>query len=162
MVHEGALVSTVLLAGGDVGYTSTRDDDCLRPCIATVLQVPIEEVPDPRIDERQAAGDRDDVIVRESWEALWQWLHDRGLEMVLHDEPATDLERWIAVTRVPSIHGFASQVGAATFAAHCLVMRYRRMILDPALSIPPPPGHRLLTWLLTDTAYSISFTQREE
>jgi len=54
-IGSGARV--VRLGEGELGYcmNPARLDDCLRPCIATVLQVPVEQVPDPRLDDRHAA-----------------------------------------------------------------------------------------------------------
>jgi hypothetical protein len=49
----------------------------------------------------------------------------------------------------------------ATFADHCLVMSRKRIIFDPAVSLPAPPGLRVATWSVDDIVYGISFEQRE-
>ena len=52
------LARTKRLADGTIGYFTRppRQDDCFAAALATVLRVPIAEVPDPRIDERLARG----------------------------------------------------------------------------------------------------------
>jgi hypothetical protein len=65
---------TKTLADGSIGYAARprwlggrwfpREDDCFASALATVLQVPIDELPDPRIDERLAAGESAGEIAR--------------------------------------------------------------------------------------------------
>jgi hypothetical protein len=104
----GGRRQTVPLPGGEVGYTMEpgRPDGCLAPCIATILQTPVEEVPDPRVDERRASAPAavpDDLIVELAWTILDAWLADRGLQAVVHYDEPVHLERWIAVCVPPAI-----------------------------------------------------------
>jgi hypothetical protein len=65
-----------LLDDGTRGYfvRAPRTDDCQAAAIATVLQVPIETVPDLRIDERLAAGGSPESIERSAVRELRAWL----------------------------------------------------------------------------------------
>jgi hypothetical protein len=47
--------------------------------------VPIDEVPEPQLDKRWAAGEDRKRIDREAWTALENWLTGRGLRMVTHE-----------------------------------------------------------------------------
>jgi hypothetical protein len=91
------------LEDGSVGYAmlGERGDDCLRAAIATCLQVPPNEVPDPDIDRRVIAGHDPDRINLDTWTRLLAWLQGRGLNLVYHDTPAVDCERWIGVWAPP-------------------------------------------------------------
>jgi hypothetical protein len=112
------------LSDGTLGYfvRPPRTDDCLAAAIATVLQVPISEVPDPRLDERLASGESADDINRSAWQQLQRWLTARGLRVtVLHKAPTTK-RRWIGVVPNPG-----------TFEDHCLVMVGSELLFDPSV-----------------------------
>ena len=47
---RGSLVTR--LNDGEIGYQADGPDDCFRAAVATVTQVPIEQVPDPRLLDR--------------------------------------------------------------------------------------------------------------
>jgi len=113
----------VRLADGTSGYYARRGrgDDCFAAALATCLQVPIGQVPDPRIDERLAAGESADEIEASAWQALGEWLEARGFRMVEHAEPASDRERWIGVVPFPG-----------NFNAHCLVMARGKVLSSRA------------------------------
>jgi hypothetical protein len=101
-----AVRATVALPNGEVGYCMEpgRPDGCLAPALATVLQVPVGEVPDPHIYEARAAAPpavSDDLIVEAFWTALEVWLDDRGLEAVTHYPAPVHLDRWIAACTPP-------------------------------------------------------------
>lgn len=113
---------TVTLGDGTIGYFERpgRTDDCFAACLATCLQVPLDEVPDPRLDERLRAGEDPAEINRSAWQTLAAWLTGRGLQVVVHDEPPFEAPRWIGVVRFPG-----------HFNDHCLVMAGAEVLFDP-------------------------------
>lgn len=118
---------TVALADGSVGYPIRwpRTDDCLAAALATCLQVPIENVPDPKIDERLEAGETPDQINQRALSNLLQWLASRRLRIVFHRKiPVMARRRWIGIVDLP-----------ANFNGHCLVMDRDALLFDP---INPP------------------------
>lgn len=122
---------TVRLRDGTVGYCvrAPRKDDCFAAALATVLQVPIGEVPDPRLDDRLAAGETVEEIDRSAWSELNRWLHRRRLRMTLHTELPPRRRRWMGV--VPM---------AGDFQDHCLVFDRREVLFDPAIWVPAVDG----------------------
>lgn len=112
---------TVELADGTVGYTVRRVDDCLAAAIATTLQVPIEEVPDPHVRERIRGGEDPAEINDQSAQVLKSWLADHGLRMVVHRRVPAARRRWIGI--VPHSWWFHS---------HCMVMRFGEILFDPS------------------------------
>jgi hypothetical protein len=178
------------LGNGEIGYCMepTRTDDCLRPAIATVLQVPPCEIPDPRIDERMAAGNTALDVSREGWAELRAWLAHRGLEIAIH-EPFPDRERWIGVARIPwiadayesELQGMPVPQGPAdellakfdvfiasewlnymSLSDHCLVMCRDAVHFDPAVGLQPPPGQRLRTYDPSEIVYAITIDPLKE
>jgi hypothetical protein len=140
--------------GDEIGYCMDpwRQDDCLAAAMATVLQQPIEQVPDLRLDGRLSAGEDADEIARRSWERINEWLERLGLQVVFHESPPLDRDRWIGVCG-PS---------EKTFGDHCLVMSHDRLVLDPSISVARPPGE---TWCSFDPShiyYGISFDREEQ
>ena len=113
--------TTVTLPDGTIGYyeRGMRSDDCFAACLATCLQVPIEDVPDPRIDERLQAGESPEDVDRSACEELGRWLTARGLCMVTHRPPVAS-PRWIGVIEF---------VGA--FNDHTVVMAGDTILFDP-------------------------------
>jgi hypothetical protein len=114
--------TTVQLPDGAIGYYErpARTDDCFAACLATCLQVPIADVPDPRLDERVRAGESVEEVNRSAWESLLAWLQSRGLQMFGHDTPPVGLPRWIGVIPFPG-----------DFNDHCLVMSGAEILFDP-------------------------------
>ena len=115
----------LLLRDGTIGYhvRPLRDDDCFAAAVATVLQVPIDEVPDPRVDKRRRAGEAIDEIARTFWLDWNRRLSERGLRMTAHPTPPTKRRRWIGI--VPFLGAFQD---------HCLVMTRDGLLFDP---VPP-------------------------
>jgi hypothetical protein len=127
-LHEAVKRASVTLgrkrlADGTLGYyvRAPRSDDCFAAAIATVLQVPIEDVPDPRLDERLAAGETPEHINRSAQDQLRRWLAGRGLRMVTHRMLPARHRRWIAV--IPM---------RGHFNDHCIVMARDQLLFDPA------------------------------
>ena len=126
---------TSRLAGGDVGYIQRRADDCLRAAVATTLQVPIERVPDPRIDARLRAG-KDAEDVRVSVVRMFEaWTARRGLRIVASREPGHFERRWIGIV-----------LCEPPFTNHCLVMDGEELVFDVAAGLACPPGLTLKVW----------------
>jgi hypothetical protein len=99
------------LPGGLVGFFGRlpRLDDCRNAALATLLQVDIEELPDPKFDERLMRFEDPDAIAADAKAQLKRWLSARDLELCAVREP---IARWIGV--VPGPGGY--------FSDHCLVM----------------------------------------
>jgi len=137
-----------------IGYCMhpERLDECFRAALATATQIPLEEVPDARIDARLAAGDDSDQIIREAWEDLDDWLLARGLQLAVHETLPVGRERWI---------GVCSASGHACFSEHCLVLRYGEIILDPGIGLEPGPGMQLRTWIPSDIDYGFTLDRKE-
>lgn len=164
----------VRLGENEVGYCMDpeRTDDCLRPAVATALQVPVEQVPDPRLDQRLARGDDPEEIGRDTWVRLMEWLDRRGLQLSIHRDVPVARERWIGVCPggVPTenqvalarLMGF--QFRGNPFADHCLVMSHDEILFDPAISLRLPRGVRTRAWRPSQVAYGLTFDpiQREE
>ena len=153
--------TAVELEDGTTGYAmlGERGDDCLRAALATCLQVPPNEVPDPDIDRRVIAGHDPETINLDAWTRLLAWLQGRGLQLVYHDTPAVDCERWIGVWAPPlhtvnleqivddelhrpdvtrtmrrKIYRSGKDVAVANkgdFSGHCVVMSYDTLLLTP-------------------------------
>jgi hypothetical protein len=121
----------IVLADGRTAWRQEREDDCLRPCIATIMQVPIWAVPDPRIDERLAAGHDPDAIAREARAALDAFLAGHDLRAVWHRDVPLEGD-WIGVSP-----------GAGRFADHTVLMRGEAIVFDPAEGFPVPDGYKV-------------------
>lgn len=152
---------------GEVGYYAdpVRWDDCLRAAIATALQIPPEQIPDPRLHARLNAGDDPDEISDESWLRIAEWAERRGLQMMLHeeDEVPADRERWIGVcVYTPRWDELWQMDEPNPFGDHCLVMSYDRVIFEPAARAIVPRGMELQTWDASEVTYGISFDPREK
>jgi hypothetical protein len=113
----------VLLRDGTVGYYMRfpRFDDCWAAAVATCLQVPLKDVPDPCLDERLFAGEDPDEIERSAWREMHDWLADRRLRMIVHRKVPAPRRRWVGV--VPVAH--------ERFGDHCLVMSRSEVLFDP-------------------------------
>jgi hypothetical protein len=142
----------VRLRDGSLGYPvrAPRSDDCFAAAIATCLQVPIEQVPDPRLDERLTAGDAVDEINRAAEQELMTWLANRGVRRLLHRTVPVARKRWIGVVPMPG-----------TFNDHCLVMSGGEILFDP---VDPRrsgelDGRRLRAFQAGDVKYGFSFRQ---
>jgi hypothetical protein len=133
------------LHDGTIGYyvRMPRTDDCFQAAVATVLQVPINEVPDSRIDERLAAGWSPDKIDRSARKALDAWLAGRGLRMVFHDRLPVAEPRWIGVVPLPG-----------AFNDHSLVISRGELLFDPTMDWGDV---RLRLFGLRDVGHGISF-----
>lgn len=141
----------VPLPNGDTGWCVRRSDDCLAAAVASLLQVPIDQVPDPNLDASIAAGANADELATQMWSDLSRWAQDRGLQMTYHEQVPVDADRWIGI--IP-MFGF----GLAAFADHCVVcMRDGTILFDPTCNVTVRPGLRLKTYQRLDIKAGISF-----
>jgi hypothetical protein len=120
-VYGSAPKHVVPLADGSLGYRTRRDDDCFAAALATCLQIPIEQVPDPQIDRRLAVGESAAEIVDSMNEELRSWLADRGLAMVTHHKVPPPRRRWIGIVPI-----------RGDFQDHCLVFDRDQLLFEPA------------------------------
>jgi len=134
------------LADGTTGYLVRfpRTDDCFAAALATCLQVPIERVPDPCIDERLRAGDKPDDIDRDAKAELARWLTRRGLRMIVHTTVPANRCRWIGVVALEGL-----------FVSHSMVMSFDEVLFDPTLDFGP-----VRLWSACHVTYGISFNRR--
>jgi len=146
----------------EVGYCMDmwRRDDCLQAAIATACQVPMEQVPDPRLDARKADGEDPDDISRETWYRIAHWAVTRGLSMAFHATVPVARERWIGVIGWPPRSAPHAEP-AGDFSDHCLVMSHDQLVFDPSCGVRPPPGFAMLMFDPADITYGISFDKKE-
>ena len=121
-----------------------RTDDCFAAALATCLEVPIGEVPDPRIDERLQAGEDAETIARTMWQELAEWLAARGLVMNVHATPPVELPRWIGIVRFEG-----------HFNDHTLVMSRDEVLFDPVDR--SRHSRRVRTFSVADVSGGFSF-----
>lgn len=161
--------STVPLPEGDLGYVMVRPDDCLRAAIATAIQVPSREIPDPRLDQRVRAGEDPETVSQDAWDRITRWLAGRGLKPTFHTH-VPGRRRWIAVCRGQSdeeADAFRARWDVPAddlvpFQDHCIVMSYGHILFDPACGIPTEPGMRLRRWDSSDLMYGITFDRKDQ
>jgi hypothetical protein len=151
-----AIVSQpVTLRDGSLGYYARlpRTDDCFAAAVATTLHVPIEDVPDARLDERVAAGESIADVDRSAQLEWKKWLTRRGLRMVVHSKVPTNRRRWIGVIEL-----------GGPFNSHCLVMDRGRMLFDPSYIGDRLGRIRLLAFGPGQITHGLSFqtTRRED
>lgn len=142
------------LADGTVGYfvRYPREDDCFAAALATTLQVPIGDVPDPRIDERLNGGWTPERVRRTMMSELDRWLRRRCLRIILHRNVPARRRRWIGVIDPPDYPGY--------FQRHCIVMSHDRFLFDPAAfgdHISPNSLPRVRHFQPKDITYGLSF-----
>jgi hypothetical protein len=139
VLRAGPASGTYELSDGSTGWAMKRIDDCQQAALATLLQVPLSEVPDAHIDKRLAAGESVEKVDKTAWNQMITWLGGRGLRLVRHATTPTHLERWIGV--VPNERPFQS---------HCLIMVRDRILFDPSVR----PGVR--TFYSVEIQYGLS------
>jgi hypothetical protein len=116
---------SVPLPGGLTGWCVRRSDDCLCAAVATATQTPIDQVPDPHIDERLAAGDRPGELCSKMWADLSAWARDRGTPLRSWPDPSACRGLWIGLAP----HPFPAAM--PPFSEHCLVMLDDTILWDP-------------------------------
>lgn len=156
LTEEGPEYGKWPQAGDEVGYGMDpyRRDDCLTVAIATVLQHPIEQVPDLHLDERIKAGESPREVSDSSWERIERWLDALELVLGMHVEPPLNRSRWIGVCPDPA--------GSWMLGDHCLVMSHHQLVFDPSVSLKCPPGTQVRRFDPEDISYGISFNRKEQ
>jgi hypothetical protein len=105
--------------------------DCFGACVASILELPIGDVPNPAPEEHW-------------WDAWNEWLLLRGLQLVQWEAPEGDRPDghrvccrlsgyWIAT--VPSLNAQADPAKPATWGRHCIVMNGDSVAWDPSPGI---------------------------
>lgn len=143
VMRAGAASGTYELRDGSTGWAMRRVDDCQQAALATLLQVPLSEVPDARIDERLARGETIEHVDRTSWDQMLRWLEGRGLKLIRHAMPPKHLARWLGIVPNP-----------APFQGHTLVMAGPKILFDPAVK----PGIR--TFFACEVQFGYSIQER--
>lgn len=122
------------LEDGRVAWYQARADDCLRPALATLLQVLPEDLPDPEIDKCLANGMDPEDVNRLAHSELQAYLAGYGLRAVFHSSPPADRHCWI---------GISPGDGRSRFGDHCVVMDGEDIVHDPAEGFPTPAGTKV-------------------
>lgn len=140
--------------GGEVGYAMDpwQTDNCLSAALATATQIPIEQVPELKLDKRHARGEDPDEVTRSTWARIADWAEKQGLNPLYHEHVPVDLPRWIGV--VPEFFD------DNPYGDHCLVMSYDRLVFDPASSMVAPPGMKVKQFHPNQIVYGLSFERR--
>lgn len=101
--HEMLVPPTTRLRDGSTGYfTPGRLDQCFAAAVATVLQRPLEELPDTRIEARLQAGQTRENISRRAWVIWDRWARREGQRMnVWNPVPAYPDGRWVGIIEAP-------------------------------------------------------------
>jgi hypothetical protein len=139
----GAPPATSQLSDGSTGWHMKRVDDCQAAALATLLQIPLSEVPDARLDQRLAAGESVAHVDRTAWAEMIRWLRGRGLALIRHGRPPTHLPKWLGIVPHPD-----------PFKGHCLIMVRDRVLFDPSVR----PGVR--TFYAVEVQYGYSIQER--
>jgi hypothetical protein len=140
------------LRDGTFGYLQRRLDDCLQAAVASLLEVPMHEVPDLNLHKQILSGgcDQKDVL-RAANERMDRWIAQSGLTVNCHAAPPIS-GRWIGV-----VLGSDSDVANGD---HCLLMSGRDCLFDPAEYVPPS-GDRPASLLgIEDVDYAITIERR--
>jgi hypothetical protein len=124
----------IQLDDGTTGYYARRHDDCWTAAVATALQIPIGELPDPRLDYRLEDGESPEDINRSAWQEFGQFLDSRGLHMSMHRNVPVPMDRWVGVVELPG-----------DFCSHSLVMDRGDVIFDPSFDMFRPFDPVLIT-----------------
>jgi len=142
-LRDRAWPRTKRLADGSTGYfiPLPRLDACWAAAVATCLQVPIEELPDSRIDERLQAGWDPEAINADHWSQWGHWLEGHGLRIVEH--APLPLRRWVGIVPEPGV-----------FHNHALVMAGERILFDPVGAL----GYPFKRWPASRVRWGYSFT----
>ena len=148
---RSARPSTVTLDDGTTGWCirAPRADDCWQAVVATALQVPIEDVPDSRIDERLEDGESADEIGRSYDLEFREWLRGQRLRMTRFAvEPGRlpKLPRWIGQCPV-----------RGDFQDHCLVMSGPDVLFDPIVTLEDQLGRKVKAWGADDVRIGYAF-----
>lgn len=147
--YAAAVVAREGLPAGLIGYHQSSRWDCMRAAVATVLQVPLEAVPDLLRDDvaesRTNCVDYDAFCER-AFAELSDWAAERNLEMVFSVEVPLDRELWIGIVPLPG-----------HFTNHSLVMHRRSIAFDPAEQWPAPSGYIPKRYSPSDVAYGVTF-----
>jgi hypothetical protein len=141
------------LRDGTRGYLMKRPDQCFQAAVATCLQVPMDEVPDWRLDARSRAGECPDEIARDGWKELSRWLDARGLRIVTHRQMFPRMRRWIGVTDADPNYAFSR---------HSLVMSGAEILHSGDNFLTDPRSNVRYHWKPSDVAYGFSFQSRKD
>jgi hypothetical protein len=130
------------LADGTTGYTMRSFDDCFPACVATVLGIPLRQLPQLGIDRRLRSGIDPQLVERDADKTMGHW------RMVEHNPPPWDVDRWVGVCEHQDWR-----------ASHCLVMSRDEVLHDPAPVNITLLGVRLglRVWAPDDIGYGITF-----
>lgn len=134
----------VRLGPGEYGWTHSprRRDACLAPCLATLTQTPVHEVPAPPIGRWLADGMSDEQMAARAWQRVSSWLKDaKGFDLMVHDvraHGAPALDRWVAVceSRDPRKAVLGTDQ-TRLFTSHCVIFCRDKALLNPAVAVRP-------------------------
>jgi len=113
-------------------HKQTRSDNCLQTCLASILDVPIDEAPDTvRMPPYRRWTDQ-------KWRAITEWAGMRGRKAVFTD--ASSRRRVRALEESGEYYIATGPSGNGEF--HCVVMRHGEIVHDPSgAGLTGPPSH---------------------
>lgn len=123
---------SVPLADGTTGYLQRRTDDCWTACVATVLQMPPQQVPDLQLILRKVAGHSEQQIMNDTGQLIERWLRSCHLRLWIHDVDDSR-DRWI---------GVVNSATGSPMGTHSLVMHHGEVLFDPGVWLPDRPNSR--------------------
>jgi hypothetical protein len=124
---RGDRVSSVRLRDGSVGWYQRRPDDCWSAAVASCLRLPLDAVPDLRLDQRLEQGMGAADVDRVAQGAVKKWLAARALTIVTYDRvPVDPPRRWVGIIPLGD-----------WWVSHCVLMRYGEILFDPSPLAPP-------------------------
>jgi hypothetical protein len=116
------------LRDGTLGYLQRDVADCLRAALASLLQIPMPNVPEMPTN-KLLSGEMDaEEFERVAARRLDRWTAERGLTARFHASPRTS-GRWIGVLLSEEW---------SVLNDHCLLMSGRDCLFDPGTPVPRP------------------------
>lgn len=98
-----------------------RIGDCFRACLASLLELPIDDVPAPEAYDNAAAW----------WRVYRDWLRARGLAILTHTEDEAIWRDWFVRTQGDVYHIASGPSPRHPGTDHSVVMRNDVMVHDP-------------------------------
>jgi hypothetical protein len=122
-----------VLSDGTLGYFQRRVDDCLQASVATLVQLPMCDIPDIHLD-RQIREGKDLAAIQQNLTRDYEdWSQRHGYTITTHTSPTRTAERWIGVIET-----------GIEWNDHCLVMSKSECIWDVLRMFPPRKHERMM------------------
>lgn len=102
--------------------------NCFAACLASLLEISIDEVPSPSIDDRE-----DWSAPGRYWHRISRFLHERGLHMVEIDRDRTDGVEFSSAAYLedPGFYWIATGLSPRGSFLHSVICRDAQIVHDP-------------------------------